>query len=559
MIKKGTKKYLLQALSILFISLLITPSFVNGEERTPIFVQQKQIGMPDTVNYTSNTTDFRDKLTNISKVFGEGVYLGPHLPVVDTKLKFIGSVQLIFNISLTSDIFGFGASDYYIYLPILNPPTSFDMAITIRKSNDGALQTFTVVQDNYFESYGGVVTGPPYSQASSLHMIKYVPKWGYFIHPIIFPLLTNSYYILKVSLHFKNQDPLEIFLSQENLPYISSYRVKLGYLFSNKKVSQITLETQQELYDDSSNYIKPALSFVFLDGVTQFGVGAVTLPGNVGVWTNYSVSSGTPNGSYATLDMPVHMQYPSYLHLNYSYKSGGNINHRDYDAFVKNYIIHSTDGKVDVPAAGSIDGPYHFLIYPKYPYMNYTVFIQSYKYTDNIVHLYDVKSNTVTRTSADWIITKIRFTADRYVALNSSNWEISRAQFVHMAMDNALLINYYEWANTKGPLYSVFGMLGSWAEEQRLIADGAKVTAQHYGITKLLFGLDVNAPNLFEILKEVLMEFWNYIVQGFNALIKWLNPVLQLAVYFLIIISLAISMKYLAQTLRRRRKTYAEI
>ena len=313
------------------MSLLIIPGLVHAEEKEVQEIKQIPVSNQN-YNYTSQAEDFRDTLSKQLSIFSAGIYSGPHLPPVNFALSYGGDVQIIVNLQLPFDVFTYGASDYYIYIPILNPPSDIDMYIKI--------DSFTFLDDNYFAVNGWYKDGMNFIILNAHGLIYYTPE-GYIIHNPFLPLTSSDTHTLEISIHDYTSSPIKLRLSQSNLTIIDSDTVKIG-TFINRNHNDFHV-------DRTINDIPLAVAFLATQGLTSFGLGAVELPGSLGIYVFTHTSTG---GQYATIDMPVHFSKPDYLTVNYTWDDINGTYNKHINAYVKNFVIHSTDTKLKVPASG---------------------------------------------------------------------------------------------------------------------------------------------------------------------------------------------------------------
>ena len=537
-------------LVLLLISLLLIPSMVHAEEKEYQTVQQIPV-VNQNYNYTLQIEDFRDKLASYNANFSTGIYTGPHLPPVLFSLSYTGCIEITAPFQLGFDMFTYGASDYYIYIPILNPPNSIAMKIEIGHEPDN----WIFLEDKYFDDASKI----DYSMLQTHHLIEYIPNLGYILHNPFFPLKSEKTYYLNISIYPYTTTPLEIYLTQENTATFGNITVEIGTHFTS-------------VYKDLAGIMKKIsgvpLAFAFLatQGLTSFGLGAVELPGDLGLelWND----NDPLMGKFATLNMPYHFTTPDEVIINYTWTAPAsgtdvNIQQKQITAFVKNFIIHSTDTVID-DRGGEYPHYAKFIIYPLSMQKNYIIFVSTNAHfwgsdPENYtrISIYDRTQNK-TLFDDDYIIGSINPTKDRYVALNSSTWTISRLEFAQMALQNALLLQYYDLQSTS-PLGSIAGFYANIAQMIELTKAGARKLGSN--IINIGFTTNLNLPNIKNTLQQLghivwqtLLKFWNYVTRELMLFWNWIAPVLQLALYFIFIIGVMVLMKYLSKIFIRRER-----
>ena len=541
-----------KVLAAILVMVLLLPGLVRAEEVEAQKIEQIPAGASQ-YNYTSNATDFREELSSHLGVFSTGIYSGPHLPPAKFALSYAGDVKLTAVFQLGLNVFVYGASDYYIYLPVLNAPGTIAMHIKI--------DDFTFLDDDYFTAKGWYRDGMNYSVLSMHHLVYYFPGVGYVLHNPFLPLSSNENHTLTVAIHPITDSPIIFNLMQEQSELIQNLSLGIGRFNAN---DWNNFDQEIEKFG-----LPIALGFLATEGITQFGLGAVNLPGDLGIYQYLLTSTGD---KYATIDMPLHFLAGDYVTINYTWEApSGDYNKNQTNAYVKNFVIQSTDTKLHNPAAGEYSGA-SFVVYPENEHRNYTVFVTTQKQHLN-VYLYD-NSHKVQNSNAPsfdkniskytWaytdyashIVTNLTLTDDRYVALNSSSWRISRYSFALLALQNAILLQYYDLEeHSKGPLASFLEYGASLGEVKELIKSEAKQLQSRYvGFSTPLNHFKKKIKDIGEIIWETLLRFWGYIVKQVLLFWSWVAPVLQLAIYFIFLISLMMVMKYLGKILNRREQ-----
>ncbi len=517
-------------LSIFLIVLIILPAFVHAEEKE--YQRIEQIPVSQNYNYTSHVEDFRITLGKYVSAFKYGIYLGPHLPPAEYSLSYQGDVMIEINFTLDFNMFVYGASDYYIYIPILNPEGNIAMHIRI--------DNFTFLDDDYFAYGGWNRDGMNFSALAEHNLIYYLPNIGYILHNTFYPLQSEIPHTLQISIHCFTNEPIRLLLSQEETSLNST--IAVGTYFYRQDYSDLQVT-------NSISGIPIAMAFLATEGLTQFGLGAVELPGDLGLYINYLSSVG---GKYATLDMPYHFAKPDWVVINYTWDAPSGGYNKQITAFVKNFIIQSTDTLLATPATGSYVGA-NFTVYPEYS-KNYIVFVSTQKQNLNVA-IYDCTTKKIWKyyDYGNYIVARIKLTDDRYVALNSSTWTISRAQFAKMALQNAVLLQYYDLEeHTKGPLATEIVYMANLLEAKELIVSGARQLKSNYvGFTTYLNLFKDKLESFGKIIWQTLLKFWGYITREIMLFWSWIAPVLQLALYFIFVLGVMFLMKYLSKILAR--------
>ena len=533
------------------VAMILLPGLVRAEEVEAQKIEQIPAGATN-YNYTSNATDFRDILSEHLSVFKTGIYSGPHLPPAKFALSYAGDVKLSITFQLGINVFVYGASDYYIYLPVLNSPGTVAMHIT--------LDDFTFLDDDYFSAKGWYRDGMNYSVLAMHHLIYYFPDVGYILHNPFYPLTSNENHTLTIAIHPITDSPIIFDLMQEQSEIVKNLTLQIGRYINND---------WNDFHSEKTVTAPLALAFLATEGITQFGLGAVTLPGNLGIYQYLLTASGD---KYATIDMPFHFPAGDYVTINYTWDAPTRVYNKQVQAYVKNFVLQSTDTKIAVPSSGSYSEA-SFVVYPENEYRNYTVFVTVQKQHINLF-LYD-RTHTVKNPNAQsfdknvsqytWaytdyashIVTNLTLTNDRYVALNASNWEISRYQFALLAMQNAILLQYYDLEeHSKGPYATFLKYVASLGEAEELIKSGAhQLQSRWVGFSTYLNLFSKKLRNIGNIIWQTLLRFWGYIVHEAFLFWSWIAPVLQLAIYFVFVISLMVAMKYLGKILNRREES----
>ena len=516
----------------LLISLLLVPSFVNAEEKEAQEI--RQIPVSQNYEYTSNVTDFRDTLSNYKSIFKQGIYAGPHLPPAKFMFSHAGDVVIEINLKLGFNVFVYGASDYYIYIPILNPEG--DIAMHIR------IDDFTFLDDNYFAYGGWSRDGMNYSVLAEHDLICYIPEYGYIIHNPFYPLDSQKTHKLEIAVHIFTSEPLQLLLSQEESSIIESTIIKIGSYFYRQDYSDL------RGIESTVSDIPIAIAFLATQGLTEFGMGAVELPSSLGLYIPFLSSVGD---KYVTLDMPYHFTKPSWVIIEYGWDAPTGYTEKKREAFVKNFLLQSTDTKLKEPATGEYSGA-EFTIYPK-SQQSYMIFVTTEEQNAN-AEIYDrITNDTWGSDYASYIVLNIGLTDNRYVALNSSNWKISKAEFAMMALENALLLQHYDLEHSRGPLANFIVPIANLAEASLLIQGGARqIDSRIVGFATFINEL-TNLDKFGKIVWQTLLKFWGYITKELNLFWEWIAPVLELALYFVFVIGVMFLMKYLSKLLSRRR------
>ncbi len=543
------------SVGVLFIFLMFIQT-VNAAY--PSIQEIKQLPISDSakVQYINadNYTDFMKQLADIDSDFNAGVYAGPHFPPVYIKLKYVSEIRIITKLSLSPDVFGYGASDYYLYIPILNDPSTIQMLIFIEDAQTYEYspeptyhKALVIVKDDYFKAFyendpSLMLTGANYSTLYKFGLVRYDPSYGYFFHPLIFPLVANKDYVLEIDLHFVQQEPLKTLFAVDQDSLFGDTVLQTGDTFLNTEIEYISLSNMK-------SYTIPPLAYAmsFHEGLSACGIGGVALPPNLAMQIKFYVAI---QNNYSTLEMPFYLYLPAQINIEWDYKSGNVSKNESHDPFVKHFILDSTAYKVD-GGGDTYDGPYYCTISSE---SNFVVFVNPLQTINLEKNVYFISSSgKLSGNYAKAIIFNLESTENRYVALNSTTWTISREEFVKIAKTHAAHIFFYEFKHAKVLVAApLFHMLGDYMDEK----DAISITASRFPESSL--GFKINFPEdpfakIIKVIKQIAIKIINVIQKIWNWFTNGLSKLFEITTFFVIIITGMLTLKYISKALRERR------